>query len=66
MGDTMKWVSVDEDLPDVGEKIVALNPIREWVTEWKPGLLLGTYPVTHYAILERPYQATHQGGRPKK
>jgi hypothetical protein len=58
------WISV-EDPPEPGEPIVAVNAINTWVTTWKPGLLLGTHPVTHYAILERPYEATHQGGRRK-
>lgn len=51
----MKMLAVTVDNPKLGEQVVLYNGVRAWVTDWKPALATGTYPATHYALVELPY-----------
>ena len=45
------WVSVNDELPALGDQVVVYNGVHLWLTGWKPGLLREDvkYPVTHWA-----------------
>lgn len=57
-----EWKSVDDEMPEPGEKVLVCNATSEWTTPWKDGLVHAEgmiHPVTHFMRTSeiRPYPA---------